>query len=327
MFGFEEKFNVDRDIPDLSGKIVLVTGGNNGLGKESVRQLAKHNAKVYMGARSEQKANEAIAEIKKEVPNADIAFLELDLASFDSIKKAAQQFVGENDRLDILMNNAGIMATPPGLTKDGYEIQFGTNHVGHALLTRLLMPLLEKTAAGANSDVRVINLTSNGQEWFAPPSGLLLEDAKTDMDSLGRWARYGHSKLANIYFTKGLAKHYPQIKSVAVHPGGANTGLADGITGLGTKLFLDRHSSPKVIILVTPLEGLLHMAKMVFPDVSKGARNQLWASTARREEVGSGRVYYPVAKEHPGRPLMNDHEKVDQLWEWTEAQFREHGVI
>ncbi|RYP46800.1 hypothetical protein DL768_007042 [Monosporascus sp. mg162] len=284
MFGFGQKFNPDRDIPDLSGRIVLVTGGNNGLGKESVRQFAKHNAKVYMGARSEQKANEAIAEIKKEVPNADIAFLQLDLASLDSIKKAAQQFVGENDRLDILMNNAGIMATPPGLTKDGYEIQFGTNHVGHALLTRLLMPLLEKTAAGVNSDVRVINLTSDGHELFAPSSGLLLEDAKTDMDSLSRWARYGHSKLANIYFTKGLAKHYPQIKSVAVHPGVVSTGLADGITGL------------------------------------------LWASTARREEVGSGRVYYPVAKEHPGKPLANDHEKVDELWEWTEAQFREHGV-
>ncbi|RYP31227.1 hypothetical protein DL767_005856 [Monosporascus sp. MG133] len=256
MFGSGQKFNADRDIPDLSGRIVLVTGGNNGLGKESVRQFAKHNAKVYMGARSEQKANEAIAEIKKEVPNADIAFLELDLASFDSIKKAAERFVAENDRLDILMNNAGIMAMPPGLTKDGYEIQFGTNHVGHALLTRLLMPLLEKMAAGTNSDVRVINLTSNGHEWFVPPSGLLLEDAKTDMDSLGPWGRYGHSKLANIYFTKGLAKHYPQIKSVAVHPGGANTGLADGVTGLGTKLFLDRHSSPKVIILITPLAGL-----------------------------------------------------------------------
>ncbi|RYP75978.1 hypothetical protein DL771_002050 [Monosporascus sp. 5C6A] len=292
MFGFGQKFNADRDIPDLSGKIVLVTGGNNGLGKESVRQFAKHNAKVYMGARSAKKANEAIAEIKKEVPNADIAFLELDLASFDSIKKAAQQFLGENDRLDILMNNAGIMATPPGLTKDGYEIQFGTNHVGHALLTKLLMPLLEKTAAGPNSDVRVINLTSVGQEWFVPPSGLLLEDAKTEMDSLSQWGRYGHSKLANIYFTKGLAKHYPQIKSVAVHPGGTNTGLADGATSFfGSKLFL------------------------------------LWASTGRREEVGSGRVYYPVAKEHPGRPLMNDPEKVDQLWEWTEAQFREHGFI
>ncbi|RYO89308.1 hypothetical protein DL764_008602 [Monosporascus ibericus] len=238
MFGCGQKFNADRDIPDLSGRIILVTGGNNGLGRESVRQFAKHNAKVYIGARSEQKANEAIAKIKKEVPNADIAFLELDLASFDSIKKAAKQFVGENDRLDILMNNAGIMATPPGLTKDGYEIQFGTNHVGHALLTRLLTPLLEKTAAGPNSDVRVINLTSNGQEWFAPPSGLLLEDAKTDMDPLGRWGRYGHSKLVNIYFTKGLAKHYPQIKSVAVHPGGANTGLADGVTGSGSKLFV-----------------------------------------------------------------------------------------
>ncbi|RYO82324.1 hypothetical protein DL766_003119 [Monosporascus sp. MC13-8B] len=238
MFGFGQKFNADRDVPDLSGRVVLVTGGNNGLGKESARKFAKHNAKVYMGARSEQKANEAIAEIKKTVPNADIVFLELNLASFDSIKKAVQQFVGENDRLDILMNNAGIMATPPGLTKDGYEIQFGTNHVGHALLTRLLTPLLEKTAAAANSDVRVINLTSIGHEWFVPSSGLLLEDAKTDMDSLGPWGRYGHSKLANIYFTKGLAKHHPQIKSVAIHPGGVNTGLGDGVTSLGSKLFL-----------------------------------------------------------------------------------------
>ncbi|KAF2806220.1 NAD(P)-binding protein [Mytilinidion resinicola] len=257
---------------------MLVTGGKNGLGKEPVRQFAKHGAKVYMGARSERKATDASAEIKQALPNAYIVFLELDLASFESVKKAAQTFLAENDRLHVLMNNGGIMTGPLGVTKEGYEVQFGTNHVGHALLTRLLMPVLERTAAEPGSDVRIINLSSSSQVVFAPKAGLLLD------------------KLANVYFTKGLAKHYPQIKSVAVNPGGVQTGLADRLNAT-----------------YPHLKPLFALMRLVFVDVSVGAHGQLWASTAVSADVKSGALYYPGAKEHEGRPLMNDPGMVDSL--------------
>lgn len=310
MFFGGKTFNPSTDIQDLSGKVIIVTGGNNGLGKESVLQLAKHNpAKIYMGSRSEEKAAQAIADIKKAVPGANIVFLDLDLASFASIKKAATKFLSENTRLDILMNNAGIMATPPGLTKDGYEIQFGTNHMGHALLTKLLLPLLQKTAAEPGSDVRIINLSSMGHIG-APSGGLVLADDKTDMSNFSTWTRYGQSKLANVLFTKGLAKRYPEIKSVAIHPGGVNTGLSAPL----------EKSMGLVGTILRPL------AKLVMSSVETGALGQIWAATAVGEAgPESGGFYYPVAKLHVGNEHVKDEKLADTLWDWTEEEFKSHG--
>lgn len=144
-------------------------------------QLAKHNANVYMGARTASKAENAIAEIKKEVPEANIKFLELDLASLESVKKAAESFTASESRLDVLLNNAGVMALPPGTTNDGYEIQFGTNHIGHAALTKLLMPTLQRTAKDGGN-VRIVNLSSAGHQ-MPPKQGLALTEATTDMGS------------------------------------------------------------------------------------------------------------------------------------------------
>ncbi|KAH7016672.1 hypothetical protein EDB80DRAFT_888023 [Ilyonectria destructans] len=148
-------FNPDKDIPDLSGKVVLVTGGNTGLGLETILQLSKHHpAHIYLAARSEEKAKNAIEEVRSKISNAPpISFIQLDLGSFASIKAAAASFTASSDRLDILINNAGIMATPERLTEDGYEIQLGTNHLGPALLTKLLLPTLKATAAKKPSDV------------------------------------------------------------------------------------------------------------------------------------------------------------------------------
>lgn len=309
MFFGSKTFNPSTDIQDLSDKVIIVTGGNNGLGKESVLQLAKHNpAKIYMGSRSEKKAAEAIEDIKKAVPGANIIFLELDLASFASIKKAATTFLAENTRLDILMNNAGIMATPPGLTTDGYEIQFGTNHMGHALFTKLLLPLLQKTAAEPGSDVRIVNLSSMGHIG-APSGGLVLADDKTDMRNFSTWTRYGQSKLANVLFTKGLAKRYPEIKSVAIHPGGVNTGLSAPL----------EKSMGFVGSVIGPL------AKLVVDSVEKGALGQLWAATAKGETgPDSGSFYYPVAKLHIGNKYIRDEKLADTLWDWTERELKSH---
>ena len=200
--------------------------GNNGLGLETCRQLAKHNPHIYLAARTPSKAESAIADIKGTVPDANITFLQLDLASLESVKTATDTFNAKSDRLDVLINNAGVMALPASTTKDGYEIQFGTNHIGHFLLTKLLMPTLQRTAEGKR-DVRIVNLSSEGHR-LPPRGGLVLKDARSNMASYSTWVRYGQSKLANVLFTRELARRYPAIKSVVLHPGGIDTGLSLG---------------------------------------------------------------------------------------------------
>jgi NAD(P)-dependent dehydrogenase (short-subunit alcohol dehydrogenase family) len=303
-------FNPSKDIPDLTGKVIIVTGGNNGLGKESILQLSKHNpSKIYLCARSSSKANLAIKSIKSVVPNTNIIFLELDLASLASVKNAAETFLADNTRLDILINNAGIMAVPPGLTSDGYEIQFGTNYLGHALFTSLLLPILVSTSSAPNSDVRIVNVSSIGV-GLAPKAGLVLDQVKTDMkEGYSIWELYGQSKLANVLFTKGLAARYPGIKSVAAHPGGVDTGLGRGIEESYGKV-------GKVGVWAT---------RWLMQDVSKGAVNQLWAAVGKSEDVGSGVFYFPVAKVHTGSEVVRDERLVDVLWEWTEKEFKERG--
>jgi NAD(P)-dependent dehydrogenase (short-subunit alcohol dehydrogenase family) len=297
-------FDPNTDMPSLVGKTILVTGGNSGLGKESVRRFAQSGAKVVMAARNRQKAQEAIDEIKGANKGASIAILELDLADLASVNAAARRFLQEYDRLDILMNSGGVMAMPEGLTKNGYEIQFGTNHLGHALLTNKLLPLMLKTAGQPGSDVRIVNLTSIGQEWFSPKDGIMVDQARTTLTALGPWGRYGHSKVANILFTKGLAIRYPQIKSVAIHPGPARTNLSETVRA------------------TAPLwqRCALTAMNMAFSDVSKAVRNQLWASVSPSEQVKNGAVYYPVAKEHLGRDLINNPLYADNLWTWTESE-------
>ena len=286
--------------------VCLHSAGSNGLGAESVLQLSKHNpAKIYLGARDESRAQQAIASIKSFVPDAKIEFLPLDLASLKSVKQAADAFTASSNRLDVLMNNAGIMACPAGLTKEGYEIQFGTNHLGHALLTKLLLPILEKTAETQN-DVRIVNLSSSAHTW-APRGGLVLKDATTDMKRYLTWSRYGQSKLANIYYTRELARRYPSIKSVAIHPGSVGTGLISGPVA----------SYPYVGWLLRRLHPIVTVS------VQEGALNQLWATVS--PDARSGHFYYPVAKDFSGSEQVRDDAKALNLWEWTEAELKKQG--
>lgn len=303
-------FAPDRDIPDLSGKVVLVTGGNSGLGKESILQLAKHKPRqIIMGARSRSKADAAIAEIMSEVPKANITFLELDLSSFDSIKKAASTVVQEQDRLDILINNAGLMGVDPSLTKEGYEMQFGSNHVGPALLTKLLLPLLDKTSKSPNSDVRVVQLSSELYK-VAPKGGILFDKLKTPLESITGRARYGQSKLANLYYIKSLARKYPSIKCVSLHPGVVQTNVLASM----------HQNHPYLSWAI----GLI--TRVFFVDVQTGALGQLWAATGKSEEITSGAYYIPLKKEVKNDKVVNDAELAEKLWEWTEKEFANHGV-
>lgn len=240
-------FNPENDIPNLSGKVILVTGGtlqahfrlhnfslikmlagNSGLGQESVIQLAKHNAsQIFLTARSEEKGHAAVKGVKDIVPGANITFLQLDLASFASITSAAKVFNESTSRLDILINNAGIMMGSPGTTKEGFEVQFGTNHMGHALLTRLLLPKLQSTAKEPGADVRIITLSSLAHEQ-TPRGGLQLDNIHSEQIDISPLNRYGQSKLANILYSKELARRCPDIRCISVHPGGVDTGLSRG---------------------------------------------------------------------------------------------------
>ncbi|KAK3290839.1 uncharacterized protein B0H64DRAFT_451238 [Chaetomium fimeti] len=313
-------FEAEKDIPSLDGKVILVTGGNVGLGKQAILEYARHNPRlIWLGARSVQKANAAIDEIRQQVPNAAIQVLELDLGSFASIKKAAATVLSTSPRLDILMLNAGIMATPPGLTTDGYEQQFGTNHMGHALLTKLLLPLLTKTAtttddamkqpslAGAVADVRVISLSSDGHNQ-APKAGIVFHALKTDGDALGPLGRYGQSKLANVLWARQLARAQPQLTVAAVHPGVVQTQLMERATGV-----------PSVVRVLSRAAVNMNL----LTPVDRGVRNQLWASVAT-EGLVSGEYYQPVGVAGKASAHGKDEELARRLWEWTEKELEGH---
>lgn len=191
-----------EDIPDLDGQVIIVTGGNAGLGLETVKQLSSHNAaRIYLAARSQEKAEQAIRELQAADPKANtIVFLRLDLASLESVKDAASYFLNQETRLDILVNNAGIMMTPEGLTKDGHEIQFGTNVVGPALFTQLLLPIMRETAK-INHQTRVVMLSS-AAHVRAPSDIYKISEFRTKMTNRGTTERYTISKLADLHYAK-----------------------------------------------------------------------------------------------------------------------------
>lgn len=304
-------FTPDRDIPDLSGKVIIVTGGSSGLGKESIHQLAKHNpARIFLSARTAARGNAAIAEIENATPSikGKITFLELDLASFSSVQRAAKAFTAQADRLDILMNNAGGMAQNVGLTEDGYEVHFGSNYMGPALFTRLLLPILQKTAELPGSDVRVIDVSSEAFRQ-APSEGILLAKVKTELSNIGSFARYGQSKLAGYYYTHNLAQQFENILFVALHPGAVNTGILDNF----------RKRRPYVGAVATVL------ASWVLTNVHQGARAQLWASTAPKKEIRNGAFYNPSLKEYK-YDILTNVTLARELEDWTTAEFESKGL-
>jgi NAD(P)-dependent dehydrogenase (short-subunit alcohol dehydrogenase family) len=308
-------FNAARDIPPLDGKVILVTGGNIGLGKQCVLEYVRHNpAQIWLAARNLDKARAAADEISsqlpKDKPSPTIKLLQLDLSSLESVQTAARTVLAESTRLDILMLNAGIMAVPPGLTRDGYELQFGTNYLGHALLAKLLHPLLERTAATVpEADVRIIMLSSHGHVYAPKPEGIRFETLRTTADALGPYGRYGQSKLAMILWVRHMARVLdPQrCTVVAIHPGIVRTNLMNNATG-----------SPLAIRV------LGKVASHLVTPVDQGVKNQLWASVSR--EVQSGEYYEPVGIAGCATELGRDDALAERLWEWTENELARFGV-
>ncbi|KAI1337635.1 dehydrogenase with different specificitie [Xylariaceae sp. FL0016] len=221
--------NPARYMPDLSGKIILITGGTNGLGAQSAVELARHSPKhIYISGRNSTAASNVIKQVQDQGSKTEVAFLQCDLADLASVRTATDKVLAEQTHLDVLMATAGIMAKPPSLTKDGYEIQFGTNHLGNALLIRKLLPLLQNNEAEGR-DTRIIITTSLGWQG-APKSGIRFEELRTPQDMFfGSWLRYGQSKLANLLYARELARRYPNITTVSVHPGVIQTDLINSL--------------------------------------------------------------------------------------------------
>ncbi|KAJ5263318.1 Short-chain dehydrogenase/reductase SDR [Penicillium angulare] len=307
-------YRPDRDIPSLEGKVILLTGGNAGIGKETIRQLARHRpARIYLAARTGSKALTAIESIQAELSSpVDIRFLPLDLCSFKSIRAAAAEFQAQSDRLDVLILNAGTMGNPATTTEDGFEVQLGTNHVGHFLLTKLLLPTLQATVAsgrvkGLTPDVRILSLSSVAHAI----SPVTFEEVTSTPSLLATstWHRYGASKALNIFFSIELARRYPEILSVAVHPGAVSSNLYDHAKALGAQV---KFSLSAVVALF-------------FRKISTGAFNSLWAATTDRENLVNGAYYTSVGYRSTGTTFVQSPDMPQRIWEWTEEQIAERS--
>ena len=229
MSGFGARTTADEALAgvDLSGKTVFVTGGYSGLGQETARAMAARGAHVVIAGRDLAKADAAAEEIRAQVDGAKVETIACDLASLASVRACGADARARFGQIDLLINNAGVMACPHEQTADGFEMQFGTNHLGHFQLTKELMPLVERAAAGG-SDARIVNLSSRGHH-FAPVN---LEDPNFTRREYDKWVSYGQSKTANILFTVGLQQRFgcKGITAFAVHPGGIRTNLGRHMT-------------------------------------------------------------------------------------------------
>lgn len=262
----------ESDIPDQTGRVALVTGANGGLGLETARALAAKGAHVVMAARNQEKAAEAEADIRAGVPDADVEVRRLDLASLASVEQLAGSILADFDRLDLLINNAGVMAIPESQTEDGFETQFGVNHLGHYALTARLLPLLVKTGGS-----RVVAVTSTARHQGRPVD----PDNPHLRGSYEPWSAYGQSKLANLHFAVGLnwqlESNDAPTASLVAHPGLTTTDLQPNsvraTSGGGSQRFWE------------------WMAAKLGMAPSEGALSQLRAATDT--EARGGELYAP----------------------------------
>lgn len=295
------------DIPDLTGRVAVVTGANGGLGLESARELARAGAHVVMAARNQEKAAAARDDILAGDADASLEIVELDLGSFESTRAAAATIADRHPKVDILINNAGLMAMPERRTVDGYEMQFGVNHLGHWLFTAGLMGSL--VAADA---ARVVTVTSTAHHMgrAVDPDNVNLEG------NYSPWGAYGRAKLANLHFAIGLQQEFEKrglaATSLAAHPGLSNTDLQSHTVAEGGGGLMGTMSHW--------LAGRTGMS------AARGALSQLRAATDPSAEGGEfyGPLWVnngpPVAKPIV-RPGMSSG--IATLWEVSE---RETGV-
>ncbi|MCY3414244.1 MAG: SDR family NAD(P)-dependent oxidoreductase [Candidatus Heimdallarchaeota archaeon] len=290
----------DQDIPDLTDKVIIITGANSGIGFENAKQFAQKNATVIMACRNVEKGEAALVDILTKQSNANVVLMELDLASLKSIKDFTQKFCDHYDRLDILLNNAGIMMVPYRKTVDGFESQNGTNHLGHFALTALLFDKLKETPGS-----RIINVSS-----LAHRRGVMdFDNYLYEKGNYDRSLAYGRSKLSNLLFTYELDRRLKaknmDIKAVASHPGVSMTNLANEMMGKMRYLLLLFYPLVR-IMLQSARMGSLPSARAAVDEVIGG------------EYFGpeKGRKGYPVKVE--SNKASHNEADARKLWEISE---------
>ncbi|MEL6987246.1 MAG: oxidoreductase [Bacteroidota bacterium] len=277
---------------NLSGKVVIVTGSNTGIGFETALDLYQRGAKVYVACRNEEKALNAISRMKAEGGRGDLIFGYLDLASLTSVQEFANKVLETETRLDLLINNAGVMIPPAAKTKDGFEIQFGVNFVGHFALTGHLFNLLENTISS-----RVVTLSSIAHRGAA----IDFDNFRLEKDYV-KWREYGQSKLADIIFAiefdKRLKMNGYQIKSLAAHPGFSKTDL---------QVHMDKDTLAS-LDLMTAKEGAQPTLAACLRNDAKGG--QYWGPDGPNEQKGK-----PALAKIDAAALNEDLNS--KLWDWA----------
>ncbi|KAF8152852.1 hypothetical protein K438DRAFT_1623060 [Mycena galopus ATCC 62051] len=306
------KFQPQHDIPDLTGKVALVTGGNTGIGFHTVQQLLLKNATVYLASRSADKGAKAIKRLE-EATGRKALFLQLDLADLASVRHAATSFLAQESRLDILFNNGGVMVTPVAqLTAQNQDLQFGTNVTGHYFLTQLLLPALICSFQATKVPARVIHTSSSGHKQACPGTGIefvsltggparnaWLKKLTKRWMALGR-RLYGESKLGNILVSNHLAKKYSDVLvSCALHPGSVRTNLQQNLPGL-----------------------MQRMLDVVLPPPDMGAYTQLWAGTTAEPNQINGQYLIPWARMGKADPISSSSKLEEQTIAWLEEQIQ-----
>jgi NAD(P)-dependent dehydrogenase (short-subunit alcohol dehydrogenase family) len=297
---------------DLSGRTIVLTGGSAGLGVETARVLASHGARIVSVVRDEAKGAAAADGIRAEVPGAEIELAVLDLSDLDSVRRGADDIAARFPKIDRLINNAGVMACPLSRTKEGFDLQLGTNHLGHFVLTARLM---ENVLAGAPA--RIVNLSSGGHRM----SPMRFDDPKFEREEYSKFVAYGQAKTANVLFSVALDRRYGDrgVRSVAVHPGAIHTELGRHMTGDDFKSLM---------------KGRPQAEPMKFKELGAGAATTVWAATTP-ELAERGGVYCedcgvaePIAAPDASLGVMDwalDEAAADRLWtlseEWTGERF------
>ena len=293
-----------KDIPNLTGKVAVITGANSGLGLESTKALAQKGATVIMACRNLEKAENAKDEVSREVPDATLDVMHLDNASLKSVRAFATAFKEKYSHLDILMNNAGVMAIPRTETEDGFEMQLGVNHLGHFALTGLLLDVLTSTPHAR------VHTTSSSANYN---SQIYFDDLMLEKD-YGRWKAYGQSKLANILFANELDKRLKaaghDTVSNSSHPGLVLTNLQSNSLEKSDQPFMER--------ILYPVLGPL-----LAQDVSMGVLPQLYGATAL--DAKGGAFYGPKTLNLKGHPAEKEPDKaaknesdLKRFWELSE---------
>jgi len=279
---------------------ILITGGNSGIGKATAIALAQRGAKVIIACRNETKAKEAVWNIKKAAESELVDYVTCDLSDFNSIKSCTENYLNKFARIDVLINNAGLFTDTLQLTRQGFELQFGVNHLGHFLLTHLLLDALQKSPTP-----RIINMSS-GEHYRGKIDMQSFRGEMGVKDYKGMLA-YRQSKLANVLFTKELARRYPNIYSHALHPGIVSTEIAQKETNW-------------------LLSGFWRLIRPMMMTPEKGAKTSVYLASSAEVLKVNGKYFTKCKEKEPAR-LAKDETLAKQLWEVSEGMIQLQSKI